>query len=122
MSLKIEFNQPNGLVTLECEDGENVLLNGPYEQVNTKHLEDALLFIVKILRITNKEQKPDEQFTGWEDFKEIMIPKIKFHELACSNEEFIKKLNTDSLNEIKTCFEKTNKVIDRFTNYLNGLK
>ncbi len=102
MSLKIEFNQPKGLVTLECQDGENVLLNGPIEEVNTQHLEDALLFIVKILRITNGEQNPDSELTGWKDFAEIMITKENYNQLTMSNAELIKKRHQESVNDLKS--------------------
>lgn len=69
--LKIEFDQPDGIVKLESDDGINVALDGPYEKVNSKNLEDALLFVVKILRITNKEQEPDKCLPSYETYMEI---------------------------------------------------
>jgi hypothetical protein len=82
MTLKIEFDQSNGKVTLECSDGENVTIDGPLEQVNSKHLEDALMFIVSLVRKHNKEELYAAVLSPWQDWMEIMTTKEAFNEMT----------------------------------------
>jgi hypothetical protein len=60
MTLKVIYNHPAGKVTLELLDGVNMMYDGPIEEVDSKKLREELLYMIKVLRITNKEIKPDE--------------------------------------------------------------
>jgi hypothetical protein len=99
MTLKIEFDQPSGKVTLECFDGENVTIDGPLEQVNSKHLEDALMFIVSLVRKHNKEEPYDAFLSPWQDWMEIMTTREAFNEMIGRKLNVHERLSEHSVQE-----------------------